>query len=221
MTRTYQVRGTRSPWASPRQIAFLWELSRERVIPADALERLQNSLAQHELASRDTDKMPHDKAHAAIEWLLKRDVRPGVVPSRIRALPTPNEARNVHVLVPGQKRDPAPVGVYKVGDDIYIVKTSRQNADRRYACKLVVSPPRMTENGEEVDFDYVRAPGMVFQLTADDRMSEADMKDFMIKYRKCIRCGHNLKAAKTLQRSEQLGVMVGKTCAKKMGLIPA
>lgn len=221
MTRQYQVRGTRSPWASPRQIAFLWELSRERVVPTDALERLQNALAQHELAQRDADKMPHEKAHASIEWLLRQNVRPGVVPSRIRALPTPNEANNVRVLVPGQKREPAPVGVYKWNGDIYIVKTSRQNPDRRFACKLVVSPPRVTEAGEEVDFDYVRAPGVVFQLTENDRMSEADMKEFMIKYRKCIRCGHNLKAAKTIQRSEALGVMVGKTCAKKMGLIPA
>lgn len=201
--------------ASPRQIAFLWRLSRERVAPQDAIQRLQDELAQHDLGAA---KFPFAKADVSIKWFLNQPLRPGMFPERIKAMPTPNEARGI--LVPGEKRNPAPVGVYKVGDDIYIVKESRQNAGRRYAAKLVVSPPRMTENGEEVDFEYVRAPGVVFQLTADDLMSEVDMKDFMIKYRKCMRCGHGLKAARTLQRAEELGKMVGKTCARKWGLIP-
>lgn len=223
MTSTDTVRG-----ASPRQIAFLWELSRERVVPPEALQRLQNDLAKHDLGAA---KIPPEKADASIKWLLRQQVRPNVVPSRIQAMPTPREAsqqvrdRISRALTPPKppitRRSgaPAEVGVYVWNSDIYVVKVSTKNPGRRYAVKLVVSPPRITENGEEVDFSYVRAPGIVYVLTEADRMPEADMRDFMIKYRKCIRCGHGLKAAKTIKRSEELGIMVGKTCAKKMGLI--
>lgn len=224
--------------ASERQVAFLYELARERLAPTDAIARLQDALAH--------GRMTKAKASESISWLLRQPVKPGVVPSRIRAFPkrehnfdaeiqereAAEEAHRMQfkyhrdrideALTPPKPRPngdtPAPLGVYVKDGEIYVVKSNR-TGDRRYAVRLVVSPPRITENGEEVDFSYVRAPGMVYALTEADRMPEADMKDFMLKYRKCIRCGHGLKAAKTLKRSEQLGVMVGKTCARKMGLI--
>lgn len=235
--------------ASERQIAFLNELARERVAPTEALERLSAALSRGTLSASQAD--------LSIKWFLRQPVRPGVVPSRIAAMPKRevnlpseddearwtreiqqrerdedhrvaafkmNRDRIEAALNPPQRTRPsgsvaAQVGVYVKDGEIYVVKVSTRNEGRRYAVRLVVSPPRVTENGEEVDFSYVRAPGMVFALTENDRMPEADMKDFMIKYRKCIRCGHGLKAAKTIKRSEALGVMVGKTCAKKMGLI--
>ena len=223
----YGTRTRHDGSASPRQIAFLWELSRERVVPEDALQRLQEALAQHELGAQ---KMAFSKADASIKWFLRQPVKAGKVPSHIQAMPTPNEATG-REIPPEPKptlqqvklqrySTPAEVGVYRVNSDIYIVVASTKNPDRRYAKKLVLSPPRMTENGEEVDFSYERAPGMVWLLGPTDKMPVSDMRDFMIKYRKCIRCGHGLKAAKTLKRSEELGVMVGKTCARKMNLIP-
>lgn len=252
MTRTLSMaRGTQR-FASPRQIAFQFELVRERVVPAEASERLQNALARHNVARSNADRMPFEVADRNIKWLIRQPMKPGVVPSRIQAMPrdesrlpsaeqeakwtreiqereAAEEAHRMQFKMhrdqqlsaprPEPKRsEPAPVGVYQKDGTIYVVKENRQGT-RRYAVRLVVGAPRITENGEEVDFNYEKAPGMVYALTEADRMTKADMQDFMLKYRKCIRCGYHLHAAKTLKRSEELGVMVGKRCATKMGLI--
>lgn len=244
------ARGPR--YASQRQIAFLKELANERVLADDVRGRLMALLAKQHV-------LPMETASRSIEWLIRQPLKPGVVPSRLQAMPqqerrTDNrldddelrwtleiqqreadEARRVAEFkmardqatisrptspgrMPPSGNFPAPVGVYQKDGAIYVVKENRQGT-RRYAVKLVVGAPRITENGEEVDFNYEKAPGMVYALTEADRMTKADMQDFMLKYRKCIRCGYHLHAAKTIKRSEELGVMVGKRCATKMGLI--
>jgi hypothetical protein len=210
--------------ASPRQIAFLRELARERVMPENARKRLSAHLDAHEY---NVTRATNDWAKASIKWCLDQPVIPGLVPNRIAAMPlaersvrpTPERPNEFRITSAPQRPSgvQAGLGVYVKNGDIYIVKEFRDTG-KHYARKLVLSPPRITENGEEVDFDYQRAPGMVYRLTESDRMPEADMKDFILKYSRCIRCGHGLKAAKTLKRAAELKVLVGPRCAKKMGL---
>jgi len=201
MTRT--VSGTR--YASPRQIVFLRSLARERVMPEDARKRLNATLDAHD---NGVDTAEFRWADKSIKWCLAQERI--AVAARVNDEDFVRKAR--------QDRPLAEIGVYRKDGYIYVVKPNKEGT-RRYAVKLVVSPPRLTENGEEVDFSYERALGMAYLLTPEDRMSVNDMKDFMIKYRKCIKCGHTLKQPKTLLRAEELGVMVGKTCARKLGLI--
>lgn len=238
------ARGPR--YASPRQIAFIKELANERVLQDDVRGRLvallsKQSVLPFETADRTIKWLIRQPVKAGIV-----PSRLQAMPTQERhALPTAEqeaewtreiqereEAEEAHRMQfkmhrdipvrppvqPTSRSTPAEVGVYAKDGAIFVVKENRQGT-RRYAVRLVVGAPRITENGEEVDFNYERAPGMVYALTETDKMSQADMRDFMLKYRKCIRCGYHLHAAKTLQRAESLGVMVGKRCATKMGLI--
>lgn len=194
-------------YATDKQVAFLRKLLNERQCPAEAAERLDKDLIRHRDATQDSDLITFAKADASIKWFLK----PGNAPMKV--------ASEVLSVWPHRDATPATVGVYRKDESIYIVLESTKNAGHTYAKKLVVSPPRMTEAGEEVDFEYIRAPGMVYSLTEADRMTDYDLRDFLIKYRKCIKCGKSLFAAKTLQRAEELGRMVGKRCAQKLGLV--
>ncbi len=177
--------------ATQRQIGLLHALSHQRVMSPEVFQRLTNMLDGHR-----SGVMPltFEKADASIKWCLQ--------------LPR----------IEFTQQEPVAVGVYRINETIYIVKPNRDGT-RRYAVRLVVSPPRLTENGEEVNFSYEQARGVVYQLTPADRMSVDDLRDFMIKYRKCVKCGKSLKRPETLLRAEEIGVMVGKTCATKMGLI--
>lgn len=239
------ARGPR--YASPRQIAFIKELANERVLQDDVRGRLvallsKQSVLPFETADRTIkwlirqpvkagivpsrpQAMPQQERHTdnrldddELRWTLEIQQREADEARRVAEFKMNRDNLNAIRQQPQPKSEPAPIGVYQKDGTIYVVKENRQGT-RRYAVRLVVGAPRITENGEEVDFNYERAPGMVYALTETDKMSQADMRDFMLKYRKCIRCGYHLHAAKTLQRAESLGVMVGKRCATKMGLI--
>jgi hypothetical protein len=99
------------------------------------------------------------------------------------------------------------MGVFKKDGRIYVVKPNRDKT-RVYAKEIVESPARMTENGEVVDFEAVYAPGVVFKLTEADRLNLEDAKDWLTKFARCIVCGRNLKAAKSVAAA------IGPVCAK-------
>ena len=86
--------------------------------------------------------------------------------------------------------------------------SKRREHTRVYAKEIVESPPRMTENGEVVDFETHYAPGIVFKLTENDRWQFADAKDFLTKFSRCIVCGRHLKAAASVAAA------IGPVCAK-------
>lgn len=120
----------------------------------------------------------------------------------------------------------AAIGVYRLvaGDPrgpegVYLVRQSKQNPERHLAVRLVDSPPRMTESGMKVRFEGERAVGMVYRLTEDDRMPDAELADFMVKYGQCVNCFHGLKAEKSLRRITPAGMM-GPTCARRLGYLP-
>lgn len=108
---------------------------------------------------------------------------------------------------------PTPAGLVKMGvfetkDGIFVVKPNKEKT-RSYAKKLVEAPsPRLTEQGEVVDFDFQYAPGAIYSLTEADRMSVEKAKKLMIRYGRCIVCGRQLKVAESVERG------IGPVCIK-------
>jgi hypothetical protein len=99
------------------------------------------------------------------------------------------------------------IGVFKKDGAIYVVKPNKQKT-RVYAKEIVAGPPRMTENGEVVDFEARYAPGVVYKLTEGDRWDMADARDFLTKFSRCIVCNRHLKAAESVAND------IGPVCAK-------
>jgi hypothetical protein len=102
--------------------------------------------------------------------------------------------------------EPVGMGVYRKDGKIYVVKPNKDKT-KVYAKEIVPSPPRLTEKGEEVDFETVYRAGMVYNLTADDKWPLAEAAAFLTKYARCIVCGRHLKAAKSVANS------IGPVCA--------
>jgi len=121
-----------------------------------------------------------------------------------------------HVVCPKQgqpkvaQRVTVGMGVFRKDGHIYVVKPNKDKT-RCYAKEIVESPPRLTENGTQVDFETVYRPGVIFTLTEDDRWALADAKDFLTRYSRCIVCGAHLKAAKSVAGA------IGPVCAKYFG----
>jgi Family of unknown function (DUF6011) len=99
------------------------------------------------------------------------------------------------------------MGVFKKDGRIYVVKPNRSKT-RVYAKEIVESPARMTESGQEVDFETVYRPGAIYTLTEADRWDIADAQDFLTKFARCIVCNRSLKAAKSVASA------IGPVCRK-------
>ncbi len=99
-------------------------------------------------------------------------------------------------------------GVFRKDGEVYVVKPNREKT-RLYAKKLVEAPSnRLTEQGEVVEFDFVYAPGAIYNLTEANRMPLEEGKKLMIRYGKCIVCGRRLKVAESVERG------IGPVCIK-------
>lgn len=107
-------------------------------------------------------------------------------------------------------RVPAAFGVYRKDGVVYVVKNSRKNEGRRYAVRMVESSARMTQTGDQVKFEFERAPGMVFKLTEEDRLPDVEVHEIMTRYGHCIMCNHAIKRFKSVER------MMGPRCWKRM-----
>jgi len=105
-------------------------------------------------------------------------------------------------------------GVYLLDGTIYVVKPSKRTKGRVYACKLVESAPRITENGTEIPFDLEFTPGIVGILTEAHRMSLADANAISARYARCLCCNRALYAAATIKRCIATGQWVGRDCRK-------
>jgi len=103
-------------------------------------------------------------------------------------------------------RKPVGMGVYRKDGKIYVVKPNKEKT-RFYAKEIVPSPPRLTERGEEVDFETVYRAGMIYNLTEADKWPLKEAAEFLTKYARCIVCGRHLKAAKSVANS------IGPICA--------
>jgi hypothetical protein len=99
------------------------------------------------------------------------------------------------------------MGVFLKDGHIYVVKPNKDRT-RVYAKEIIPSAPRMTEAGEVVDFETVYRPGVVYQLTEEDRWDFEEARKLLTKYARCIVCGAHLKAAKSVAGA------IGPVCAK-------
>ena len=96
--------------------------------------------------------------------------------------------------------EPVTPGVYKVGDEIFIVKPNREKT-RVYAKRLVeIRGERLVETGEHVAIEFEYAPGAIHRIRPEHRMSVEEGKALTIRYGKCICCGRRLKAAVSVER---------------------
>lgn len=210
--------------ATLRQDKLIRNLANERVLaPADR-DRLIAKLdagAITKLAARTEVipwllKRPHNESpETTLAERAKRDDQPitdrasaeAYVAQVTRTSPRPERD-----LV----ADPLPThGVFRFEEHIYIVVPSRRNHGKHYAMKMVTSPDRLTSSGEVVNFDYVRAPGVIWQLREEHRLPAEAVESLMIEHRVCIypNCGRTLRAAKSVA----LGA--GKIHARQLGLI--
>lgn len=201
--------------ATPRMIALLAELANERDIPEDARERLLEAIKRND-DPNDSYRMGFDRARTSISWFFRKtQPRPGVVPSRIQAMPK-SEARNLTPATRAMKRDPATLpteGVFRKGGEIYVIVPTRTEG-RHKAKRLVKSPKRLTSSGETVDFDYVDAPGVIWALYEEDRLPVDEIREMLIQYRVCIYPG----CYRTLRAAKSVAAGVGKRHAEKLGI---
>lgn len=100
-------------------------------------------------------------------------------------------------------------GVYEVGNDIYVVRLTRDK-QRTYASKLVElnTGRRLTETGWIVPIDFEYAKGAIYDILPEHRMSLDRAKELTIRYGRCIVCTRHLKAAKSVEQG------MGPVCIK-------
>lgn len=209
---------TLSDKASPRQVAFMRQLADERVLEPEVRQRLLDRL--------DASSIGFEKARTeVIPWLLRQEVKPGVVPDRIRAMPRQERKRDTAERGPrtattNMQRDPSTLptqGIFRLNDETYIIVPTR-TPGRHKAKRWVVTPDRLTSSGEKVQFDWVEAPGVIWALYEEHRLPVADIEAMMIEHRVCIYpgCYRVLRAAKSVaagvgkRHAERLGIPWGK-----------
>lgn len=201
------------PKATPRQVALIRELLNERVVSPQDAERLRRKLDAKQIYKEDARTR-------IIPWLFGRDMRPGVVPSRINAMPKSEkkpQSGPVSIRKPSRdlEKDPLPTsGVFRYENEIYIIVPSKRNQGKFYAKRMVVTPPRLTTSGATVNFDYANAPGMIWYLYEAHRMPPEAIEELMIQHKVCIYpgCFRGLRAAKSVSAG------VGKRHAEKLGI---
>lgn len=218
-----------APSATKPQVAFIRELLKERVVSPQDAERLRRKLDAGQIAKEDARVN-------VIPWLLRQPVRPGVVPSRINAMPKAEKKRREEpVSIQRPRRDlaehPLPThGVFRYENEIYIIVPSRRNVGQFYAKRMVVTPPRLTTSGATVNFDYSNAPGMIWYLYEEHRMPPEAIEELMVQHKVCIYpgCFRVLRAAKSVaagvgkRHAEKLGIPWGKKslCATRTPELP-
>lgn len=191
-----------APLATEKQASFLLKLARERVwtTTANAQERVN---AMQTLLDNGMSKQ---NASRLITDLLQRPLERAVTPS-------PSVQRG-GLGVPGQSQ-PQPKaaveltpGVYDVDNHVYVVKFNRAKT-HLYAKRLVeITSDRLAESGDYVQIEFVYAPGVIATIKPEHRMDFERAKALTIRYGRCINCGRQLKAAKSVE----LGI--GPVCRK-------
>lgn len=91
-------------------------------------------------------------------------------------------------------------GVYEVGDEVFIVKSNKEHT-RLYAKKLVeIAGDRLTEADTVVQVEFEYAPGAIYRILPEHKMSVEQGKALTVRYGRCICCGRKLKAAKSVEK---------------------
>lgn len=172
--------------ATPSQVSYLKDLTRDRLVPEQHAGRLAQLLSSHEIGTKHLERQ---LASDTIAWLLK--------------LPMRSVTENPVV------KAPLVMGVYQHDEQLFVIKP-RKDKTRLYAMRVEQSAPRLTEKGEVVDFELVFAPGMMKVLTPDERLTMLQAENLLIRFERCINCHRHLKAAKSVAEG------IGPVCSAKM-----
>jgi hypothetical protein len=177
---------------SEKQINFVLKLAGERrddAIGSDGEERIEN------VAARIENGATRQQVSTWISHLLRMPVD-----TREVQLPQQREAKKV---------DPALTpGVYDVDGHVYVVKPNRAKTGL-YANRLVeIAGERLNEENTLVNIEFVYAPGAIFDIKPEQKMSLEDAKWLTIRYGRCIVCGRRLKAGKSVEQG------IGPVCIK-------
>jgi hypothetical protein len=91
------------------------------------------------------------------------------------------------------------IGVYELDGRIYVVKKN-QAKTRLYAKRLVElnTARRVNEADGVVAFDYEYAPGAIYDLRPEHRMTKERATELALRYGRCMNCNRPLKAAKSV-----------------------
>lgn len=138
-----------------------------------------------------------------------RDMTPGQRAAVRKCMNRDNDRRNAPVAAAANPvTEP---GIYRDGDTVYKVQRSRQSGNLYAKVLRDLNPgqgDRLNDDNDRVRFEFEYAPGAVFRLTADMRMTEADARDFGLRYGVCANCGRHLKVAESVERG------IGPVCIK-------
>lgn len=104
------------------------------------------------------------------------------------------------------------LGMYLLENgEVFKVQRSRQSG-RLYAKNLrPVSGQRLTDDGHRVAWEFIYAPGAIWALKAEHRMTLEQAQAFGIRHGVCCICGATLKDAKSVTAG------IGPVCAKSQG----
>jgi hypothetical protein len=178
---------------SEKQINFVLKLAGERrddAIGSDGEERIEN------VAARIENGATRQQVSTWISHLLR-------MPVDTREVETPVTSQQPKEV------DPALTpGVYDVSGQVFVVKPNQRKTGL-YAKRLVeIAGERLNEENTLVNIEFVYAPGAIFDIKPEQKMSLEDAKWLTIRYGRCIVCGRRLKAGKSVEQG------IGPVCIK-------
>jgi hypothetical protein len=95
--------------------------------------------------------------------------------------------------------EPVEPGVYEKDGVVYKVQRSRESGGL-YAKQLVeIGGERLTELGMRVNAEYQYVRGVIYSLSAEDKLSLERAKELTLRYGFCVACGRHLKAAQSVE----------------------
>lgn len=99
-------------------------------------------------------------------------------------------------------------GVYMKDGEVFKVQQNKEKT-KVYAKRLIpINGSRLSENDDRVKWEFEYAPGAIYNLTAEDRMSQDDADQFGLRYGICACCSRTLKAEKSVLQG------IGPVCIK-------
>ena len=132
-------------------------------------------------------------------------------PPPASVLPTPGNALE---LSDGMYRVPDEGSVHYTGGTIFKIQHAIHGSGRQYAKKLVVLQEAMRdEEGDILEAGAIRfeyAPGAIFKIQPEWRMTMEQATAFGALYGTCVRCGKTLTKEKSINRA------MGPVCAGKI-----
>ena len=194
---------------SEKQIKFILSLAGNRAWDQHPSEKWRNWFAYHingvENGNSELSGGYHGTASKFIAELLK-------LPKREKA--TNSAPETVTVSISDKPVELVPVGVYNYEGNLYAVKPSKNNPDRRYAYSI-----RLDDELKKFSHEY--AKGLIYKLTPEMRVDPNTVVGMNLATVHTDgngkRVGSCCVCARKLTRKESIERGIGPICAEKVG----